>query len=230
MQLNQSGEISQEENYRITFDWMDLRTADIRFTLDQIQALNAGKAPSLLAGHIDETRIGLFGHSLGGAASAAVCRVDERCKAVAVIDSTMFGEYVREAQDGSLVKDPFPRPLMIFYNGDTYYATPDHQGYVPDLHAFDNAAAPAYGIVVNGAQHLNFTDLPARAPILARLLGSAMTVNGGTMGSLPQARCMEILDRYVVDFFNQTLLGQPAPLLSGETEFEEVDFSVHQAE
>ncbi len=230
IQRNQSGQMSEEEDIRTTFAWMDLRTADIRFTLDQIQALNAGKEPgSPLAGHIDEARIGLFGHSLGGAAAASVCRDDARCKAVAVIDSTMFGEYLRNTQARTLVTAPFPKPLMIFYNGDTYHATPDHQGYVPDVNAFNHAAAAAYSVVVNGAQHLNFTDLPARAPVLARLLGNVMTVNGGTAGTISQARCMEILDRYLVDFFNQNLLGEPSAMLSGPSSYPEVEFEVHQA-
>ena len=230
MQRNQSGAMEEAEALRVSFDWMDLRTADIRFALDQIQALNAGSGPqgsTVLTGAVDETRIGLFGHSLGGAASAAVCRSDERCAAVAVIDSTMFGEYQREAGDRSLVQAAFPRPLMIFYNGDTYYATADHEGYVPDINAFDHAAAPAYSVVVNGAQHLNFTDLPARAPVLARMLGSMMSVNGGTAGSIQQSRCTEILNRYVLEFFNQNLRGAPSALLAGSMPFEEVDFSTH---
>jgi len=225
VQANQSGQVSEAENYEITFGWLELRTADIRFTLDQIEALNETASQSLFAGRVDLDKIGLFGHSLGGAASAAVCREDARCKAAVVIDATMFGEYRQDQRDGTFIEDPFPQPLLIFYNGDTYHATANHLGYLPDLNAFEHAAGPAYGVVINGAQHLNFTDLPTRAPVLARLLGKMMAVNGGTAGKIQQARCMEILNRYVLDFFDQALRDKPSELLAGEPVFEEVEFS-----
>lgn len=228
IQRNQSGQMTPEEDMRTAAGWLDLRTADILFTLDQIQKLNSALEPtSPLTGHIDESKIGLFGHSLGGAAAAAVCREDTRCRAAVVIDSTMFGEYQRNTTERILVTEPYPKPLLIFYNGDTYHATPDHQGYIPDIHAFEHAAAPAYSVIVNGAQHLNFTDLPARAPVLARLLGNSMTVNGGTAGEIDQARCMEILDAYILNFFNQTLLGETSSLLSSTTPYPEVEYQMH---
>jgi dienelactone hydrolase len=229
VQRNQSGVLSEAESEAMAFDWLDLRAADIRFALDRLAELNGGAEQGPLVRRIDLGRIGLFGHSLGGAAAAAVCREDPRCKAAAVIDGTMVGEYDRERRDGTAIADPYPRPLLLVYNGDTYHATPEHLGYGPNLYAFDHAAAPAYGVVVNGAQHLNFTDLPARAPLLARLLGAATAVGGGTVGAIDQARCMEILDRYVVAFFDQTLLGTPSSLLDGQAPFEEVEFTAHTA-
>lgn len=225
VQQNQSGQMSVEEDRATSFAWLDVRTADIRFTLDQAEALNAGTITGPLTGRMDLEKIGLFGHSLGGAASAAVCREDARCKASVVIDATMFGEYQREGVEGAMIEEPFPAPLMIFYNGDTFNATEEHLGYVPDLYAFEHAAGPAYGVVVNGAQHLNFTDLPARAPALAILLGQSMQVNGGTSGEIEQARCMEILNRYLLAFFDQSLLGKASPLLTGESAYAEVEFS-----
>ncbi len=221
VQQNQAGELSEAQSRTASFDWLDLRTADIIFTLDQVEVLDSGP----LAGRIDLEKIGLLGHSLGGAASAAVCREDSRCKAAAVIDGTMIGEYPRDAAGGSMLEEPFPAPLINFYNGDTFHATSEHLGYESNLYAAEHAAGPAYNVVVNGAQHLNFTDLPARAPVLAKLLGQAMTVNGGTAGAIAQARCTEILNRYLVAFFDQELLGKSAPLLSGEAVYAEVDFT-----
>ena len=225
VQQNQAGQMSVEEDRATSFAWLDVRTADIRFTLDQAEAVDDGTITGPLAGRMDLEKIGLFGHSLGGAASAAVCREDARCKAAVVIDATMFGEYQRDGAEGAMIEEPFPAPLLVFYNGDTFNATEEHLGYVPDLYAFEHAAGPAYGVVVNGAQHLNFTDLPARAPVLANLLGQSMQVNGGTSGQIEQARCTEILNRYLLAFFDQSLLGKSSPLLTGESMYAEVEFS-----
>jgi dienelactone hydrolase len=230
LQRNQSGQMSIAEDLQVTRAWLDLHVGDMRFTLDKIEALNAGQDPSPLAGHIDLDKIGLFGHSLGGATSAALCRQDARCKSTIVIDSTMFGEYDRSTLDGTLVKDPYPKPLMILYNGDTFHATPEHLGYVPDVYAFEHAAAPAYSVVVNGSQHLNFTDLPARFPVLSRLIGQSMALNGGTAGKISPTRCIDILDQYVVAFFDQTLRGAPSQLLAETPRFPEVEFTIHSAQ
>jgi len=66
--------------------WEDERinvwAADILFTLDQITRLNMGspqKAP--FAGWVDLGRVGVFGHSFGGAAAARACQLDQRIKA-----------------------------------------------------------------------------------------------------------------------------------------------------
>lgn len=54
--------------------------ADNRFVLDQLAALNRnGGQP--LAGRLDMSRIGLFGHSFGGASAAETCGIDARCVA-----------------------------------------------------------------------------------------------------------------------------------------------------
>ncbi len=54
--------------------------ADARFVLDRLTQLNA-EAGGPFVGRLDLSRIGLFGHSLGGAAALEACRLDSRCKA-----------------------------------------------------------------------------------------------------------------------------------------------------
>lgn len=68
--------------------------ADQRFVLDQLTTWNAQHA--LLRDRLDLKRVGAFGHSLGGAASAHAAQTDVRIQAVINMDGTMFGAITTE--------------------------------------------------------------------------------------------------------------------------------------
>jgi predicted dienelactone hydrolase len=60
---------------------MMLWTEDVRFVLDRLQNLNDQDDRGLLTHRLDLTRVGVFGHSFGGATALQVCHDDFRCKA-----------------------------------------------------------------------------------------------------------------------------------------------------
>lgn len=229
-QRSQSDALSWAERRQISNSFLDLRTGDVRFTLDKIAALNSGAEPSPLAGHIAMEHIGLAGHSIGGATAAAACRQDTRCTSAIVIDGTMSGEYDRFKLDGSLISEPFPRPLLIVYNADLYNVTQTHEGYVPNMNAFAHAAAPAYSVMVRGAGHMNFTDLPDRAPLMVKLMAVVLGSSDSKTGTIAPARCTAILNSSIVAFFDQTLKGEAAPLLAGQSPYDEVEVTAHVAQ
>ncbi|HXO29755.1 MAG TPA: family membership [Thermoanaerobaculia bacterium] len=77
-------------------------TADIAFVLDRLERLNASGPGGKLAGRLDMTRVGVFGHSFGGATALQFCHDDPRCKAGIDIDGQPFGSVI---QDG--LRQPF---------------------------------------------------------------------------------------------------------------------------
>src|SRR6266849_9939324 len=70
-------------------------TSDIAFVLDQLERLNRSDAPGKFTGRLDLTRVGVFGHSLGGATAAQFCHDDSRCKAGIDVDGQPFGSVVQ---------------------------------------------------------------------------------------------------------------------------------------
>jgi dienelactone hydrolase len=64
--------------------------ADVRFVLDSLNGLN--KHDDLLAGRMDLSRVGIFGHSFGGATAAAAVQTDRRFKAGINLDGSDLGE------------------------------------------------------------------------------------------------------------------------------------------
>ena len=71
-------------------------TGDIAFVLDRLARLNASDSSGKFTGRLDTARVGVFGHSLGGAVAAQFCHDDSRCKAGIDIDGAPHGSVVRE--------------------------------------------------------------------------------------------------------------------------------------
>jgi hypothetical protein len=80
-------------------------TGDMAFPLDRLAQLNASDASGKFKGRLDMTRVGVFGHSFGGAQAAQFCHEDSRCKAGIDIDG---------APSGSVIQAGIDRPFMSF--------------------------------------------------------------------------------------------------------------------
>src|SRR2546423_7819363 len=70
-------------------------TADIAFVLDHLERLNTSDSSGKFKGRLDMTRVGIFGHSLGGATAAQFCHDDSRRTAGIDIDGQPFGCVIR---------------------------------------------------------------------------------------------------------------------------------------
>jgi alpha-beta hydrolase superfamily lysophospholipase len=71
-------------------------TSDIVFAVDHLAQLNGSDPSARFTGHLDMTRLGLFGHSFGGAQAAEFCHDDPRCKAAIDLDGLVFANFARE--------------------------------------------------------------------------------------------------------------------------------------
>jgi dienelactone hydrolase len=85
-------------------------TADTRFVVDQLHRLNAADPSGRFMGRLDLDRLGVVGHSLGGATALQFCHDDTRCKAGINMDGIPFGSVVREG-----LSQPF---LFLIEGGD----------------------------------------------------------------------------------------------------------------
>ncbi len=201
----------------------DTRAADMIFTLNQLAALNQSGSGDRLSGKIDLSKVGLFGHSAGASTAGRVCREDSRCTAALMLDGTMRGEVIQVNPDYSYVMtdEPFPAPMMQI--NSNLFKKAEVGGYEPNKHAFENAVEPAYLLTLNGAEHLNLSDL---ALILAR---PALKIFGDmqvALGSIDPVRGVQVMNTYTLAFFDQYLKDIPSPLLQGPSpDYPEMDFT-----
>ena len=187
---------------------MALRSADLVFVLDQIRQYVASSSSTSTSTstapppehsfmsifqQIDIEKIGVLGHSMGGATAAWLGREDLAVDAVVVLDGTMMGEVTGfESDKYMFTKVPYPKPILNIFNERHY-----HDGKQLGLDYANmriHANAPlSFQAVVQGAGHLNFTDLPLISPILGRMLGT---------GSVDARYCIQETNRAVLEFLD----------------------------
>ncbi len=197
------GEKRVYENSR---EWMKLRTDDENFVLDTIltMAQDGEESPFSL---IDTDKIGLFGHSMGGASSVALGRERSDIDAVIDMEGTMFGEYV-DFVDGAYVynDEPYPIPLLDINSREIYdqaVTLPETSGVEYVNFYTGEHAKEFHEVVINGISHMNYTDLALVSPILAKLLCQG-TSSSGT-ATVDARTAIETINSIVLNYFNYYL-------------------------
>ncbi|WP_030574009.1 alpha/beta hydrolase family protein [Streptomyces aureocirculatus] len=169
----------------------EVRAKDLSFVLDRLVGRQAAWRHS---GLIDARRIGMGGHSIGGAATVAVMNTDRRVRAGMNMDGG-----IQVMPDG-LGKRPF---LLL---GTQQTAQPE------DPYTWGSAWPRFEGwkrwLTVAGSGHFTFTDVP----VLFDQLGvddPSATISG--------PRAERITRAYIAAYFDRHLRGTPQPLLDGPT-------------
>lgn len=201
---------SEEETFALSSQWMKLRLEDFNFAVDAIkeaaQRENLGDCFYVSEGYregvdqaisiIDSGKIGVMGHSLGGAAAVTLGRQRKDIGAVIDFDGTMLGE-IREVVDGKDVinEDIYEIPLLSFDNEEHYKSRVEclAQGLPYVNNVVLNHARHGYSTYIAGTGHMNYTDLPLFSPFLADMLGT---------GDVDAKACILKMNEITLDFFD----------------------------
>jgi len=123
--------------------------AGISRAIDRLQAISAEDAR--FKGKLDLTRIGLFGHSFGGAQAAQFCAQDSRCSAGINIDGRPFGTVVQTG-----IKVPF-MTLLGDHSGEN---DPESRRIMSQIQSIYDRQPPdsRAWATIRGAAHFTFSD------------------------------------------------------------------------
>ncbi|MEV0647631.1 hypothetical protein AB0I28_20420 [Phytomonospora sp. NPDC050363] len=157
------------------------RAADVSFVLDEL----IGTLP------VDENRILMGGHSMGGASAVPLLASDDRVRAGFDMDGTV---HVPPAGEGA------EKPFMLL--GAPHHA-PDGEYGPKWTEVYGQLQGWKRWITVDGTGHSSFTDY---APIADQL--------GLPMGTTPGDRALELTRTYVGAFADRHLRGLPRPVLN----------------
>lgn len=103
--------------YAYSRKWMEVRTGDVNFVLDTIISKCKAKGEDVFC-KINLDKIGLFGHSLGGATAVAVGRQRNDIDAVINLEGTMWGEYKGYENDEFVINaELYQIPLLDVNSG-----------------------------------------------------------------------------------------------------------------
>ncbi|MFC7327934.1 alpha/beta hydrolase family protein [Marinactinospora rubrisoli] len=189
------------------------RVRDITFVLDELADLRSGANPDTLdrpipdgvAAALDLTRVGMFGHSMGGFASAETMLTDPRIDAGVNMDGSMPPRYGQAAETG------VDRPFLLMgagTSGDD--GRPHHHLDTPEWRTFwDRSTGWRRDVYMADGEHMSFTDHQVLLPQLAdaleleeeeRLLTEAI-------GTVPHEQSLAAQRAYLSAFFDLHLRG-----------------------
>jgi predicted dienelactone hydrolase len=198
-----------EEEYEAAADRLaDQWAGDLNFTLDFMEGQNTTKnSPFYQSLHL--SRVGVYGHSMGGGAAIQFCGTDARCK-------TLLG------------MDPFMRPVSyeVLENGITQPAFfMFSQRWADDLDSRNNELFNRFipnvkgslGVIsIDGTTHYDFSDLPLLSPLTPQL---------GLKGPINGKRVTAIVNDYLISFFDRTLRNGTTNFFdASSTDYPEVRF------
>ncbi|WP_330293368.1 alpha/beta hydrolase family protein [Streptomyces sp. NBC_00576] len=190
-----------------------VRTADTSFVLDQLSLLNAGHNPDVdgrrlphgLAGSLALSRVGMFGHSMGGTATATAMDADPRISAGINMDGNLTNF------DGTLMpvaEHGLARPLLLIGKDGSTDTGPGWQAF--------RARTPGWTrqLTLRGSEHASFTDAEALLPQLG-LPPATQTQN---IGTIDPATAIRTNEAYLSAYFDHWLRGRSGRLLNGPSD------------
>jgi dienelactone hydrolase len=216
-----------------------VRIADTRFVLDELASLASGANPDAehralptgLSTALDLAKVGMFGHSLGGATAAKAMAADARISAGINLDGSMFLADLSLHQNfnrlgAQLAGQLGDRAFMIMTSqGHDTHSDPTLAGFWSHLRGWRRF------LTMKSAQHYSYTDLEQflaqllSARILPRQLTRARVA--GVIGTIQPARAVAAERAYIGAFFDLQLRGLSSAntLLSGPTpNYPEIQF------
>ena len=179
---------------------------DMVFVADQLTAWNEAQGNPFY-GRLDMSRLGAYGHSTGGGGVIEFCGIDPRCKAVLGMDPFM------RPVSAEVLKNGLAQPSFYMFSQGWADETESKNNKLFDQY-YPNAANSLGAIVIEGTRHYDFSDIPLLSPIAPQL---------GLKGPLNGKRVTEIVNAYLIDFFELTLRDKATTRFSdGFTDFSEV--------
>ncbi|WP_088835175.1 alpha/beta hydrolase family protein [Paenibacillus tyrfis] len=205
--------------------YIPLWTDDATFVLDQVDKLNRNDPEGRFTGKIDIDRIGMLGHSFGGAVTMQMLKNDSRVKAALSMDGGFYGPPVSDKG--------FGKPFFMMYSDETnskvmtsYDDVAKQLGGISReefeaprkeyIQKSRNAlAGGGLSILIPGSKHASYSDLALFSPLL------------GLSGADPR-RDHRIVNELSVAFFDRYLKGKNDSALQDlAAKYPEVNFKVN---
>lgn len=171
------------------------RVSDVGFVLDRLTGSEPDLPPGL-ADALDMSKIGMFGHSLGGSTTAQAIHDDARIRAGANLDGPILG---------TVAGDGLDRPLLMLAGGNSpWFGQP---GWEP---VWANNTGLKLPLRVAGTEHMSFSDQQAILPQLAAAGLLPSDTAARAVGTIDPYRSIDLQRDYLRAFFD-AVFGRSGP-------------------
>ncbi|KAI0455912.1 platelet-activating factor acetylhydrolase [Xylaria acuta] len=200
-------------------EYLDVRVKDMRFVLDSLanpsvtSRIPGLEAPSSASSKTNSYscpkpklatgKVGVFGHSFGGATSLQLLKDDARFHVGANLDGSVYGNVVQEGTDS---------PFVFFgrNNGTAKHTDETDETWAE---AWKNLRGFKREYNVNGTEHGAFTDIPIFRDLLP---SGALGEYAEQLGSIKGTRILAIETAFLGALFDRFLKGKGGELLDGK--------------
>jgi predicted dienelactone hydrolase len=184
------GPAQQSERPSWTAARIAVRTADLLTVLNRLSGRGSA-IPGIPSERLDLTRVGAFGHSLGGITAAQACLAEVRVRSCANLDGLQRGgPWSATAQI-----QPTVQPFL--------FLTKEQRLSEPVVEALKKGPGASYWVIIDGASHQSFSDAPLLQPGSPKTHAEAIARAGRVRRAL-QA------------FFDRSLRGSLGPFLDNQ--------------
>src|SRR5688572_25642497 len=152
-------------------------------------------------------RVGVYGHSTGGGAAIQFCGSDSRCKSLLGMDPFM------RPVSAEVIASGVQQPSFFLFSQSWTDLVDSKNNKL--FNTFYPSVSDGFGVItIEGTKHYDFSDLPLLSPIAPQL---------GLKGPLNGKRVTQIVNAYLIDFFELTLKDVSSSLFDNSfTDFSEV--------
>ncbi len=184
--LPEESEVPADVYQTATQNLLTTFAADVTTVVDALEP-GADGPFGALAASADVTRLGVYGHGVGGGGALGFCLEDERCDAVLGLDPWV------QPLPADVLATSATKPAL-------YMRSDPERGTENDAilrGVAERSEATTYWIGVDGASTNDFDAAPLISPFADRF---------GLKGPIPAGRILPIIDRYLTGFFDVYLL------------------------
>jgi hypothetical protein len=193
---------------------------DGRFVIDRMFGLARQDPRRTLAGRIDTTRVGYWGHSFGGATAANVMALDSRVQTGINLDGYLAGTGWVNGLD---------RPFLQVRSDSIDISTIPEEALEQvgltreslrrmledwKVRTRSVTRSGGYDVHLEGSAHGNYSDLPLWSPLASRMSGQS--------GPVDIRRAHRIINRLTVEWFDRILKGKGRAVEQLQGEFPEL--------
>lgn len=144
-------EKTSQERDRCANRFLTAWNSDIAYVLDRLAELSASDPSGKFTRRLEMSRVGIFGHSFGGAQATQFCSGDSRCKACIDLDG---------APHGTVIQSGIHRPFMFLLSDHGRESDPQTQQIKADIQSIYERIPVNERLYVwiRGANHFTFSD------------------------------------------------------------------------
>ncbi len=177
------------DSVRLRRQQLITRVGDIRFVLTKVAEIQTGDRFPLLKGTLNLDKIGILGHSYGGATAIQACKELPQLKACLALDGWL------SPLPDSTINQGISQPFLFLGRPDWSDSDyPHNYRLLERLRLTDHP--DQYAFTLTGSRHLDFTDAPLLSPMASFVVGT---------GTIDAQRALLIVNNSTRTFFDQYL-------------------------